>query len=296
VLQSDLKLSRRGELWCGRFQSMASPCEVLVDSPERKLAHELVQIGAREAWRIESAFSRYRDDNIVHRINNAAGETVEVDEETARLLDFADQCYTLSEGLFDITSGVLRQAWRFDGGRAVPDTEVIERLLPKVGWRKVIWENPSLTLPSGMEIDFGGIGKEYAVDSAQQLLAAHSDLPALINLGGDLAVTRNRCSADAWRAGVEDPAGRGARGAIPIKQGALATSGDTYRYVLKDGVRYGHILDPRSGWPVAGAPRSVTVAAPNCTQAGMLATFSMLQGSDAEDFLQAQEIPHWCQR
>jgi thiamine biosynthesis lipoprotein len=275
---------------------MASPCEVLVDSPDRKLAHELAKIGAREAWRIEKVFSRYRDDNIVHRINNAAGATIEVDQETARLLDFADQCYTLSEGLFDITSGVLRQAWRFDGGRAVPDAGVIERLLPKVGWQKVTWDNPSLMLPAGMEIDFGGIGKEYAVDSAQQLLAARTDVPALINLGGDLAVTRNRCSAAAWRAGVEDPAGGGARGAIQIQQGALATSGDTYRYVLKDGVRYGHILDPRSGWPVAGAPRSVTVAAPNCTQAGMLATFSMLQGSAAEDFLQAQEIPHWCQR
>lgn len=296
MLQRELQISRRGELWCGQFEAMASPCEVLVDSSDRQLADELTRLGAREAWRIESAFSRYRDDNIVHRINNAGGTSIEVDEETARLLDFADQCYALSEGLFDITSGVLRRAWRFDGGRAVPDADVIERLLPKVGWRKVVWENPRLTLPKGMEIDFGGIGKEYAVDSAQQLLAAHTDVPALINLGGDLAVTRNRCSAAAWRAGVEDPAGGGSRGAIQIQRGALATSGDTYRYVLKDGVRYGHILDPRSGWPVAGAPRSVTVAAPNCTQAGMLATFSMLQGSAAEDFLQAQEVPHWCQR
>jgi len=289
-------MSRRGELWCGRFQAMASPCEVLVDSADRRLARELAQIGAREAWRIENTFSRYRDDNIVHRINNAAGASVEVDEETARLLDFADQCYTLSEGLFDITSGVLRRAWRFDGGRAVPDAEVIERLLPRVGWQKASWEKPTLTLPAGMEIDFGGIGKEYAVDSANRLLAAHSDAPALVNLGGDLAVTANRRTAPAWRAGVEDPAGGGARGAIQIQQGALATSGDTYRYVLKDGVRYGHILDPRSGWPVAGAPRSVTVAAPNCTQAGMLATFSMLQGSAAESYLQAQDVPHWCQR
>ncbi len=275
---------------------MASPCEVLVDAADRDLARELAEIGAREAWRIERTLSRYRDDNIVYRINNAAGASVEVDEETARLLDFAAECYRLSEGMFDITSGVLRKAWRFDGGRAVPDPAVIERLLPHVGWQHVAWEKPTLTLPADMEIDLGGIGKEYAVDSANQLLAAHSDVPALVNLGGDLAVTRNRRSADAWRAGVEDPARGGAHGAITIKQGALATSGDTYRYVLKDGIRYGHILDPRSGWPVAGAPRSVTVAAPNCTQAGMLATFSMLQGSQAEAFLQAQQVPYWCQR
>lgn len=289
-------MRRRGELWCGRFRAMASPCEVLVDSPDRKLAARLARLGAREAWRIEHTFSRYRDDNVVHRINNADGASIEVDEETARLLDFAAQCHTLSEGLFDITSGVLRKAWRFDGGQAVPDPQVIERLLPSVGWHRVRWESPVLTLPAGMEIDFGGIGKEYAVDCAQQLLAAHSDVPALVNLGGDLAVTRNRCSAQAWRAGVEDPAGGGARGAIQLTQGALATSGDTHRYVLKDGVRYGHILDPRSGWPVAGAPRSVTVAAPNCTQAGMLATFAMLQGGGAEQFLRDQGLPHWCQR
>jgi len=79
VLERDLKLSRRGELWCARFEAMASPCEVLVDSPDRKLAGELARIGAREAWRIESTFSRYRDDNIVFRINNAGGAGIEVD-------------------------------------------------------------------------------------------------------------------------------------------------------------------------------------------------------------------------
>lgn len=296
MTQAEVQMSRRGELWCGRFKAMASPCEVLVDSDDRDLARALAVIGAREAWRIEHTFSRYRDDNIVYRINNAAGESVEVDEETARLLDFADQCFALSDGLFDVTSGVLRKAWRFDGGRAVPAPEIIERLLPHVGWQHVSWQKPRLTMPAGMEIDLGGIGKEYAVDSANQLMAARSDVPTLINLGGDLAVSRNRRTAEAWRAGVEDPARGGAHGAIHIRQGALATSGDTYRYVLRDGVRYGHILDPRSGWPVAGAPRSVTVAAPNCTQAGMLATFAMLQGGAAEDFLEAQQVPHWCQR
>ncbi len=275
---------------------MASPCEVLIDGAGRRAASELAQTAAREAWRIECTFSRYRDDNIVHRINNAGGASVEVDTETARLLDFADQCYRLSDGRFDITSGVLRRAWRFDGGRAVPDPGEIAQLLPRVGWDKALWDNPRLVLPAGMEIDFGGIGKEYAVDSAQQLLATHSELPALVNLGGDLAVTRNRRSADAWRAGVEDPARGGATGAITLQQGALATSGDTHRYVLKDGVRYGHILDPHTGWPVTGAPRSVTVAAPNCTQAGMLATFSLLQGAEAERFLQAEGVAYWCQR
>ncbi len=288
---------QRGEgLWRGRFKAMASPCEVLVEVDDAGEARRLCEIAAAEAWRIEHKFSRYRDDNVVFRINNGAGKRVEIDAETARLLAFAAQCYELSDGLFDVTSGVLRKAWRFDGGEAVPDAGSIEALLPRIGWSKVRWTSDYVELPQGMELDFGGIGKEYAVDRAQQLLADAGRSPALVNLGGDLAVTGARADGRPWRAGIEDPARQGVRGALAVSSGALATSGDTYRYVLKDDVRYGHVLDPRTGWPVPGAPRSVTVAAPNCTQAGMLATFALLKGAGAEAFLAAQGLPHWCVR
>lgn len=80
---------------------------------------------------------------------------------------------------------------------------------------------------------------------------------------------------------------------LSLAAGALATSGDARRFLLKDGVRYGHILDPRTGWPVRGAPRSVTVAAPTCTEAGVLATLAMLQGREARAWLAAQGAPHW---
>jgi thiamine biosynthesis lipoprotein len=83
---------------------------------------------------------------------------------------------------------------------------------------------------------------------------------------------------------------------IDLTVGALATSGDSRRFLLKDGKRYGHVLDPRSGWPVVGAPRSVTVAAATCTEAGMLATLALLQGTEAEAFLEAQAVQFWALR
>jgi FAD:protein FMN transferase len=111
-------------------------------------------------------------------------------------------------------------------------------------------------------------------------------------------VSRLRLSGLPWRVGVETPGAEDQRATrlIDLRQGALATSGDTYRYVARDGKRYTHILDPRTGYPVENAPRSVTVAASTCTQAGMLTTLGVLQGADAERFLQGAGAQFWVQR
>jgi len=276
---------------------MASPCEVLAETDSELVARELLEIAAAEAARIEAKYSRYVTGNIVDRINTSGGGTVEVDPETAQLLDFADHVYRLSEGAFDITSGVLRKAWTFDGGDRVPAASVVADLLESVGWGKVSWKRPELTLWPGMQIDLGGIGKEYAVDRAAQLVAARSDASCLINFGGDLAVTRPRHDGAAWKVGIEAAASEGrASRVILLRQGGLATSGDTKRFVVHDGVRYGHILDARTGWPVANAVHSVTVAADTCTEAGMLATLAMLQGSRTETFLDELGVQYWCDR
>ena len=143
---------------------MASPCEVLLEDATRATATEVTDAVAREAWRIEDAFSRYRSGNIVDRINRADGRAVAVDDETARLLDFANTLHELSDGKFDITSGVLRQVWVFDGSDRVPEAAAVASVLKRVGWHMASWKAPRLTLRPGMEIDLGGIGKEYAVD------------------------------------------------------------------------------------------------------------------------------------
>lgn len=277
---------------------MGGPCEVLAEVADEAEARKVADTVAACAWRVEDRFSRYRADNIVARINTASGEPVEVDGETANLFDFAALMYRLSDGLFDITSGVLRKAWTFDGGNRVPEQAEIDALLPFVGWSKVHWVRPVITLPAGMQIDFGGIGKEYAVDQAAQLAAQITSAAVLVNFGGDLAVTRSRNGDRAWRVGIEsiDAAVRTAAKLVDLAAGALSTSGDTYRYVESEGRRLSHILNPRTGWPVSGAPRSVTVAAPTCTNAGMLTTLAMLRGPGAEAFLEAEGVRHWVQR
>jgi thiamine biosynthesis lipoprotein len=278
---------------------MANPCEVHVGGVGQGHAGGVAAIVRDEALRIERKYSRYLEGNIVHRINTAEGAPVTVDEETARLIDYAAELHALSEGRFDITSGVLRRAWSFDGGAAVPSPALIDSLRSRVGWDKVEWRRPVLRMPAGMEIDFGGIGKEYAVDRSADL-ARSRVASCMINFGGDLVAfgppgTRAD-KHEGWMIGIEKLRGAEATIRISLTTGAFATSGDTRKFVLSDGKRYGHILDPRNGWPVTGAPRSVTVLAPSCTEAGMLATFAMLMGEDAEAFLTSQNVQHWCLR
>jgi thiamine biosynthesis lipoprotein len=276
--------------------AMASPCEVHVADGDRSVAQRVLDLVSTEAWRVEDKFSRYRAGNIVHEINRSEGRAIVVDAETARLLDYADELFKLSDGSFDITSGVLRAAWRFDGSDRVPRRVTVAALLARVGWQRVRWRAPELTLRRGMEIDFGGIGKEYAVDRAAALAKSVCN-SCLINFGGDLLALGPSVAGRPWQVGVESLSQQGqAVRQIELTCGALATSGDARRFVLKNGKRYGHILNPKTGWPVEGVPRSVTVAAATCTQAGMLATFSMLRGGDAESFLDAQGVKYWCLR
>jgi thiamine biosynthesis lipoprotein len=294
VPDEELFVEARGEnLLAVTFAAMASPCEVLLPSMSRHAALAIGTVAAQEAWRVEKKYSRYREDSVTAWIHKNRGTLIELDEETASLIDFASQCFELSEGLFDITSGVLRRAWRFDGSDRIPEAASIERLLPLVGFDKLQWDSPHLLVPADMELDFGGIGKEYAVDRAYQLLATRDWTPFLINFGGDLRANRPP-SHGPWQVGIERPdADREATMLLDLERGALATSGDSRRYLLKDGIRYGHILNPRTGWPVPGAPRSVTVAASSCTEAGFLATVALLQGSGAQGYLKEQGVRHW---
>ena len=115
----------------------------------------------------------------------------------------------------------------------------------------------------------------------------------IINFGGDLVVDGPRSDGTLWNVGIEDPrmASPSVLAQLKVCQGGIATSGDARRFLRRDGRRYGHILDPRTGWPVEGAPSAVTVVGPTCMEAGMLATFAILHGPDARAFLEAQGVP-----
>jgi thiamine biosynthesis lipoprotein len=143
----------------------------------------------------------------------------------------------------------------------------------------VQWDDHSVRLPvAGMEIDFGGIGKEYAADRAAARMEEGGARHGLVNLGGDVRIIGPQPDGTPWTIGVQDPRGLGgaAIAALPVPAGAMATSGDYERYFERDGRRYCHLLDPRSGWPVAHW-RSVSVVAPLCVLAGACATIAMLK-------------------
>lgn len=277
------------------FAAMASRCEmrllVEVGGSASDVA-EALDLAVAEVRRIERTYSRYRPDSIVSRINAAAGDGqgVVVDDETAGLLDFAAQLHALSDGLFDITSGVLRRAWHFQVGR-LPEAGEVESLLPLVGWQHVAWRRAerrvALTQP-GMELDFGGFGKEYAADRAAAVLLEAGVRHGYVNLGGDLRVLGPRPDGSPWSIGIQHPRQPDATVAgLPIAGGALATSGDYERFMDVNGQRYCHILDPRTGWPVRHW-QSISVVAPLCTAAGALSTIAMLKQEQALDFLRAQ--------
>ena len=292
-----LAMQRTGDDYLHVFRAMATPCEVRLETDDESLALRVAAAVENEARRIEAKFSRYRNDSVVGRINALAGETMTVDAETAHLLDFADKCFELSAGLFDITSGVLRRIWRFDGSDRIPTGSQIASIAKLVGWRKVRWRASTIMLPEGMEIDLGGLAKEYAVDKALGAVREITSLPALVNFGGDLRVSGLRRNGVRWKVAIESVESDGqVAGLLELADGAIATSGDARRFLLKDGIRYGHILNPKTGRPVKHAPRSVTVTAATCVEAGMIATLAVLQGRRAEAFLKDQSARAWCIR
>ncbi len=289
------ELSQREDHVCVSFTAMASPCEILIDGNDPEIVQHIAHMVSAEAWRIETKYSRYRENNIIHQLNHAKGQRIKLDEETHKLLSFAQQCFVLSNGQFDVTAGILNRIWRFVADANPPTQAEIDTLLPLVGWQKLTLTEHSLQMPDDMQIDLGGIGKEYAVDKAVTLCQqTYPELSVLVNFGGDLGVTRPRQEGGFWQVGIEHPdPSQSVPMLVKIAQGGLATSGDARRFLLHKGTRYSHVLNPLTGWAMTDAPRSVTVAGQNCTQAGLLATLALLQGADAKAFLQAQEVTHW---
>jgi|TARA_B110000908_G_C10257565_1_gene456689 thiamine biosynthesis lipoprotein len=281
----------------GRFWAMASPCELLIETQDSMLANHLTSVAYAETKRIEQKFSRYLPNNPMANINDSQGKPIAIDNEFFRLLELANSCFQLSDGLFDITSGVLRQAWTFDGSDNLPSPDAVKVLMPFIGWGKVKYDQSSITVAKGMELDFGGMGKEYAVDCVAKLCTEHAPTTSVVvNFGGDIQVNRARHNKQPWYIGIESPDDAEATKVLKIISGGLATSGDARRYLLKNGKRYSHILNPETGYPVKNAASSVTIAAPHCIQAGLLATMALLKGPNAEVFLEPQDVKFWCYR
>jgi len=282
------------ELRSHPFRAMGSPCEIRLYAESGQRADAVAAAARAEVLRLESKYSRYRDDSLVARINRSAGDPsgVEVDEETAGLLDYAATAFEQSDGLFDISSGVLRRVWDFRSGR-VPEPAEVDAVRRLVGFEKVRWQRPRLALPLvGMELDFGGYVKEYAADRAVAVCRQAGVRHGLVDLGGDLALAGPHPDGRPWQVGVRHPRRPGAALAtLALAEGAIASSGDYERCLEVGGRRYGHILSPKTGWPVEGLA-GVSVVASRCLIAGTATTIAMLKGSEGPAWLDALGLPN----
>ena len=271
-------------LYTTRFRVMGGPASVrFVDARGRERATAIARAAEDEARRIERKFSRYRDDSVVSEINRNAGRTpVAVDEETVFLVERAIDLARRTEGRFDPTCGVLRRTWDFKRGR-VPSAEEVSALLPLVDYRQLSVRDGTIFLRRpAMEIDLGGVGKEYAVDRIAGLLASEGVRSAVVSFAGDVRTLGGRGDGRPWAVGVVDPRDlRRCRLTVRVAGDAgIATSGDYERGFVVDGVRYHHLLDATTGWPVHGIA-SATVVAADAMEAGRWATAAILLGPEA---------------
>lgn len=268
-------------LYTTRFPLMGGGALVqFVDGRGKETASRIARAVENEARRIEVKFSRYRESSVVSEINRNAGRTpVAVDEETDDLIRIALELSDLTGGRFDPTVGALRRAWDFKAGKVPSDAEV-GALLPLVDASSVARRERTVFLRrEGMEIDLGGVGKEYAVDRTARLLREEGVRSAVVSFSGDVRTIGSRGDGRPWKVGVVDPRNRNrCRFAVrPLSDAGVATSGDYERGFVRDGVRYHHILDARTGWPARGVA-SATVVAATAFRAGCYATASFLFG------------------
>jgi len=266
------------------FEALGSPCRVqFVPSVAAgaALSENILQWVAQ----FEAGYSRFISNSLVCRINAAAGkEWVAIDPETERLLALCDEVHFMTRGIFDPTALPLVKIWDWKADPpAIPDEGAIEAAMKKVGWRKVQRAPGRIFLPEhGMALDLGGIGKEYAVDQIVQLAVSRGVTSILADLGHDVRVYGPAPdNKPAWHIGLEDPVHPGkCWTGLAVQNQAVATSGDYLRNFQCNGRRYGHIIDLRSGRPVANGCLSVSVIAPNCTLAGMLSTTAFVLGPE----------------
>jgi thiamine biosynthesis lipoprotein len=276
------------------FKAMGTLCDLQLFSEHPGRANRLGKRIIADVERLEAKYSRYRADSLLSQINEVAkqGGSIRVDDETGYLLNYANTCYQQSDGLFDITSGVLRYAWRFHTN-TLPSQDEIDPLLEKVGWHKLNWHKPDLEFTqAGMELDFGGIVKEYAVDRAATFCREAEITHALINLGGDIRLVGPRGNGEPWIVGIGHPRKPGkVLLNLSVTKGALASSGDYERCIVIDGVRYAHILNPKTGWPVRHLA-SVSVMSEFCVIGGSASTIAMLKEEQGPAWLVELGLPH----
>lgn len=266
------------------LQAFGTTCEVQYVAPGGDLQATSFE-GAAIGWvqAFEAKYTRFRPSSLVSHINAAAGHSwVEVDEDMEQMLKLCDSLYLMTQGVLDPTALPLMLLWNWKAEQPViPRADQIGAARRLVGWTKVQRAPGRIFLPEpGMALDFGGFGKEYAVDMVAQIALNHGLASVLVDFGHDLRALGSPPGRPAWHIGLEDPQHPGTSWASVALSGSrgIASSGDYLRCFKVDGRRYGHIVDPRTGWPVANGCMQATVIAGTCLQAGVLSTTAFVLG------------------
>ena len=275
------------------FPALGTLCEVQYAAPGGDAqAADFERAAIAWVTAFEAKYSRFRPDSLLSRINAAAGrDWVAIDPEMEGLLKLCDTLHFMTQGVLDPTTLPLLRLWNYKvENPRLPTPEELAAARALVGWKKVQRSPGKVFLPAaGMALDFGGFGKEYAVDIVAQLALDHGLPGALVDFGHDLRALGTPPGRPAWHVGLEDPRKPGtAAGSIGVSGKGVASSGDYLRHVIIGGKRYGHIVDPRTGAPVAHGCVQATVIAGSCLQAGVLSTTAFVLGvPKGLEFIQA---------
>lgn len=281
-IRQSVRVSDRGGGVDVTFSAMGAPCRVYFGSrPPATVVDSLI------AWvaGFEAKYSRYWPHSLICRINEAAGrEWTAIDPEAEMIFGLCNELHFLSQGAFDPTALPLLRLWDWKQPKStLPGDDEIATARKLVGWRLVQRRPGLIHLPlPGMALDLGGMGKEFAVDQVVLLLGSLGVRSALVDFGADVRVLGLPPDGrNAWRIGLEDPGNVGSCWAtLAVRDAAVATSGDYRRNFERNGVRYGHIVDVRTGRPAVHGVRAASVLAPSCTQAGLLSTSALILGPD----------------
>lgn len=275
------------------WAALGTSCEVQYAAASDAQAAAFERAAVAWVAAFEARYSRFRPDSLVARINAAAGLAwVEVDSEMDQMLELCARLHFMTQGVLDPTTLPLLRLWDYRAEQPrLPTDDEVATARRLVGWTRVQRAPGRVFLPErGMALDFGGFGKEYAVDIVAQIARDHGLSAALVDFGHDIRTFGVPPGRPAWHIGLEDPQHPGThRGSLALGKGeGVASSGDYLRGFEIGGRRYGHIVDPRTGRPVAHGCRQATVVAPSSLLAGVLSTTAFVLGVPAGiSFIQA---------
>ncbi len=256
---------------------------------------ELLNLAVDEVKRIEDILTEFSDKSQTTMINQSAGiRPVTVDQEVYEIIKRSKEISGITQGAFDITSGLLKRMYNFKGQQfTLPDEARLTEALKCVGYKNISLldgHRVYLTKPN-MHIGFGAIGKGYAADKVKELLIKKGITSGVINASGDLTAWGTRSDGKPWKVGISNPNDRDKTIAwLPIDHASVATSGDYEQYFEIEGVRYSHSINPKTGKPVRGI-KSVTVVSPSAELSDAMATAVTIMGV-AVGMHFIEQLPH----